>query len=347
VSPDKKSSRKGILRWLPGVLISAIAIYAIFKFVHFQDLEAAFSRASWQFILIIFMLDVISMMVRGIAWQSILGNKVTWKQAFFGVSEGYFLNNIFPLRAGELGRSLFVGKSSGLGTFHVLSTIVIERAFDIAFAAILVLVTLPLVVGLGWVRTVAFTALVIVIAALICMFLIARNRQKVTQWVEKLGTRWSFVSKRITPQISKLLDGLSSLTNPKQFLISFFWIGVTWVLWILIYNIMMWQILPDAPIWSGAFIGSILALGVAIPSAPAAIGVYEASMVAAVVILGGDESSALAIALIMHVLQFLSSGIFGLWGLAREGQSLSSIYARLQASEEAEIDPKAKVVEGR
>jgi uncharacterized protein (TIRG00374 family) len=319
-------------------LISAIAIYAIFKFVQFQDLKAAFAKASWQFILIVFTLDVLSMMVRGIAWQSILGNRVSWKQSFFGVSEGYFLNNIFPLRAGEIGRSVFVGKSSGLGTFHVLSTIVIERAFDIAFAAILLLVTLPLVVGMSWVKTVAFTALFIVVAALVGLFLVARNQHKVAGWVEKLGDRWKFVAKHITPQISKLLNGLSALTNPKQFLISLFWIAVTWAMWILIYDVMVWQVIPDAPIWSGAFVGSLLALGVAIPSAPAAIGVYEASIVAAVVILGGAESTALAVALIMHMLQFLSSAIFGLWGLARDGQNLSTIYSRLQSQKVEESD---------
>ncbi len=132
------------------------------------------------------------------------------------------------------------------------------------------------------------------------------------------------------------MDGLATLTNPKQFLISFFWIAVTWILWILIYDVMVWQVIPDAPIWSGAFVGSILALGVAIPSAPAALGVYEATMVAAVVVLGGDSSLALAVALLMHVLQFVSSAIFGLWGLIREGHSLASIYQRLSKSEDTE-----------
>lgn len=336
MSTPKRKSRNGFLRWLPGLLISAVAIYAIFKFVQFQDLKTAFAHATLQFILIIFALDVISMMERAIAWRSILGNKITWVQSFFGVSEGYFLNNIFPFRAGELGRSLFVGQSSGLGTFHVLSSIVIERAFDIALAAILVLVTLPLVVGLAWVKTVAFTALVIVVAALVCLFLIARNREAVAGWMEKIGSKNKFISKYLFPQFTKLMDGLATLTNPKQFLISFFWIAVTWILWILIYDVMVWQVIPDAPIWSGAFVGSILALGVAIPSAPAALGVYEATMVAAVVVLGGDSSLALAVALLMHVLQFVSSAIFGLWGLIREGHSLASIYQRLSKSEDTE-----------
>lgn len=343
MSDTKKKSRKINLRWLPGVLISAIAIYAIFKFVQFKDLATAFSKVGWLFILIVFSIDVITMMIRGIAWQYILGGKVTWAQSFFGVCEGYFLNNIFPLRAGELGRSIFVGKSSGLGTFHVLSTIVIERAFDIVIAAILILITLPLVVGLAWVKTVALVALAIVVALLVGLFLLARNREKVGAWMQKWGAEKRLISKFILPQMSKLMDGLAALTNPRQFLLSFFWIAVTWFMWVIVYDVMVWQVIPDAPIWSGAFVGSILALGVAIPSAPAALGVYEATMVAAVVVLGGNESSALAVALIMHVLQFISCGIFGIWGLAREGQSLSSLYSRLQIHDEEKTDPTAGV----
>lgn len=339
--PQKKW--KNLLRWLPGVLISAIALYAVFKLVQFQDLKSAFTTASWQFLGGIFVLDTISLLIRGKAWQTILGNKVNWKQAFFGVSEGYFLNNLFPFRAGEIGRSIFVGKSSGLGTFHVLSTIVIERAFDIAMAAILVLATLPLVVGMVWVKTIAITALVIVLAAIVGLFIIARNQEKVSTWIERIGKKNQFVEKYIVPQIYKLITGLSTLTQPKQFLLSFFWIAFSWFSWVVIYNVMVRQILPGAPLWTGAFIGSLLSLGVAIPAAPAALGVYEASMVAAVMILGGAESSALAYALLMHFMQFFTSAIFGIWGLVRERQSISSLMSTLKLGrEETPTDQETK-----
>jgi uncharacterized protein (TIRG00374 family) len=346
VNEKTKRKRKVNLRWLPGILVSAVAIYAIFKFVQFKDLAAAFSRVGWLFILIVFSIDVVTMMIRGVAWRCILGGKVTWAQSFFGVCEGYFLNNIFPLRAGELGRSIFVGKSSGLGTFHVLSTIVIERAFDIFIAAILILVTLPLVVGLTWVKAVALVALAIVVALLAGLYFLARYREKVAVWMQKWGANKRIISRYILPQLSKLMDGLAALTNPKQFLLSFFWIAVTWLMWVVVYDVMVWQVVPDAPFWSGAFVGSVLALGVAIPSAPAALGVYEATMVAAVVVLGGEESSALAVALTMHVLQFISCGIFGIWGLAREGQSLSSLYSRLLVQNQDQSDPTTSVGEG-
>lgn len=326
---------KSLLRWLPGVLISAIALYAVFKLVHFQDLKSAFQTTGWQFLLGIFVLDIVSLLIRGKAWQMILGKGVTWQQAFFGVNEGYFLNNLFPLRAGEIGRSIFVGKSSGLGAFQVLSSIVIERAFDVSFAAILALLTLPLVVGLAWVKTTALTILVVVIVALISLFFVARNQQTVATWLEKLAKNKPLLEKFVIPPVQKLITGFSTLTNPKQFFLSLLWMGFSWFSWVVIYNVMVRQFLPVAPLWAGAFVGAILALGAAIPSAPASLGVYEASMVAAVVVLGGNESSALAYALMMHFLQFISVGIFGIWGLIREGQSLRSLLSSINIRQES------------
>jgi uncharacterized protein (TIRG00374 family) len=333
----RSSSRwnwKNLLRWLPGVLISAIALYAVIRFLHIQDFKQAFSAASWQFILIEVFILVTSTMVRGQAWKTILGNKVTWKQAFFGIGEGYFLNNLFPFRAGEIGRSIFVGRASGLGTFHVLSTIVIERAFDVAMAAILLLATLPLVVGVAWVKTVAMIALFLVIMGLLALFLIAQNREKVTAWVKKISQHWAWGEKFVVPQLNKLMDGLSTLTHPGQFLLSLFWIALSWAMWVVLYDCLVWQIIPAAPWWSGAFVGSLLSLGVAIPSAPAAVGVYEASMTAALVIVGSSESIALAYAILLHVIQFIICAILGIWGLIRDGQSFASLMSQLKLGQD-------------
>lgn len=335
MSSEPKKSWKSVLRWLPGVLISAIALYAVFRLVQIKDFEKALKTASWQFILLVCVGLTLSMMVRGKAWQTILGNGVKWSPAFFGVSEGYFINNIFPLRAGELARSIFMGRKSGLGLFHVLSTIVIERAFDLELAAIMVLSTLPLVVGLAWVKTVALIALVVIIAMLFALFLIAQNREKVSGWVEKVSSQNKFLNKYIAPQINKLMDGLSTLTNAKQFILSFFWVFCSWVMWVIVYDFLVWQLVPGAPWWTGVFVGAILALGVAIPSAPAAVGVYEASMTAALVIVGANESAALVYAILIHVLQFTISMIFGLWGLIRDGQSLSSLMVDLKFKQKA------------
>jgi uncharacterized protein (TIRG00374 family) len=328
----KKSGWKQVLRWMPGVLISAIAIYAVFKFVKVEDLKNAFQTVKPGFILLICGISVIGYLIRGKAWQVILGKDVTFKQSFFGVSVGYFLNNVLPFRAGELARSFFVGRSTGKGTFYVLSTIVIERAFDLAFAAVYVIITLPFLLGMDWIKPVAIIALVLVFAALLILFLVARNKEKVLGWLNKISKPNKFFN-FLLPRIENIIDGFALLAHPSQFLLSLLWIGINWVVWTATYCFAVNAVIPGAPIWWGIFLTGVMALGVAIPSAPSALGVYEASFVAAIAILGGQTSTALAYAIILHLLAFTFSAIFGIWALIREGLGFSKILATFGSSE--------------
>jgi glycosyltransferase 2 family protein len=328
----KKSGLKNLLRWLPGVLISAIAIYAVLKFINFDDLKNAFQTVKPGFILMVCGISLIGYFLRGKAWQVILGKGVTFKQSFFGVSEGYFLNNVLPFRAGEIARSFFVGRSTGKGTFYVLSTIIIERAFDIAFAASYVIITLPFLLGMDWIKPVATIALILVFAALFILFLVARNKDKVLGWANKI-TKPNKIVKFILPRVESIIEGFSLLAKPSQFLLSLLWIGINWVVWTSSYCLVVRAVIPGAPIWWGVFLTGVMALGVAIPSAPSALGVYEASFVGAIAILGGQTGKALAYAIIMHLIAFVMAAIFGVWGLFREGLGFSKIFSTFGSSE--------------
>jgi len=265
---------KKIGRWLPGVLISAAALFALSRVVQWQDLVAAFKSANPLFLLAYLAITVISYMVRGKAWQTILGKPVTWKQAFFGVCEGYFINDILPFKLGEFARSIYVGRLSGLGTMRTFSSVVIERAFDVSIAAILVLITLPLVVEASWVKSVAMVALIAVLAALVLLYFMTRHQQKVIAWLENATQKRNFLRYKVVPQIEKLMQGFGMLTNPSQFLLSFLWIAATWAIWVSAYYLTILQITPAAPFWWGIFACSIIGLGVALPSATCRCGSF-------------------------------------------------------------------------
>jgi glycosyltransferase 2 family protein len=323
---------RNVRRWLPGVLISFIAIAALFQLSNWEDISLAFTALQPLNVAVAFLLIVISLGTRAMAWVVLLERRATLSKAFFTINLGYLLNNLFPLRAGEIGRALFMGRSTGVSPLHVLSTIVIERAFDLAMAAILLLTTLPLALGMTWARPVAIITLVVVISGLIALYLVARNNETVLGWIQRLGQRWSFVEKQVVPRIGSLLSGLSVLKRPSQFFLSFFWIALSWAIWVIVYWIMLLTIAPEAPFWWAIFVNAVLAMGVAIPAAPSALGVFEASIVAALALLGVTEG-ALGYAILMHIIQFALTGVFGFWALLQEGRSLTSIFGEIQARE--------------
>ncbi|MEA4908927.1 MAG: flippase-like domain-containing protein [Chloroflexi bacterium] len=324
---------KGARRWLPGVVISIVALFLVFRLASWQDLSTAFESLRLLNVVIAVALTLISLGTRALAWRITLRGKASLRQAFFIINEGYLLNNLFPLRAGEFGRAVFMGQASGMGPFHVLSTIVIERIFDLAMAATLLLITLPLALGMAWARPVAIVTLILVVVGLVLMYLAARYNQWVQDFVSRLGARWPLVQKQVIPRIGSLLNGLSVITDPLRFLAAFSMIAISWVIWVVIYYVMLIPIVPQAQFWWAAFADGVLALGIAIPSAPAALGVFEAALVGALSLLDVNVSAATAYAISMHFLQFVVTGLLGLWGLVLEGHSLSAVFSQAKSRE--------------
>lgn len=338
-----KKNKGGSIWWriVPGILISLLAVYAVLQFVNPQDLKNALSTVKIEFVLAVVGFNVVSLLLRGKAWQTILDKKITFWQGFFGVSEGYFLNNILPFRAGEFGRSFFVGKSSGLGTMYTLSSIVIERALDIGFAAILLVLTLPNLTGLDWMKPIAFIALAVVLIGFAGLFLLSRMKEKVIAWISRHEDKSRFYS-FVIPLLRNLIEGFSTIKRPSQFLLVLFWIAICWAVWSGLYYFTLIQVIPGEPFWTGAFVCSLLALGIAIPSAPAALGVFEAALTGAIVLLGGTTSSAFGYALVVHLIHFIVAGILGMWGLSRDQANLSTIFNVILKKKSSKESPETE-----
>jgi glycosyltransferase 2 family protein len=330
----KPSLWRDARRWLPGVLISLVALFVLFQLAHWNwaDLIQSWAAFQWSTLAAIVVLTLLSLLTRAMLWRTLLKERATVSQSFFIINIGYMLNNLFPLRAGEIGRAVFMGSATRLSPFHVLSTIVIERAFDLVMAAILTLITLPLALGQDWMRPVATVTLLLVVSLLVVLFLMARYRDRVRQIALRIGARSAFVQKWVIPQVNALLEGLEALTDVRRFLTALLWVVLCWTLWVSIYYVGILSIAPGAPLWWGMFTDAILALGVAIPSAPAALGVFEASMVAALTILGVAYAPALAYAFLMHFIQFVTTAILGFWGLGREGKSIGNLWSEIRLS---------------
>ncbi len=333
MQPKKKSFWRKAVRWLPGVVISIIALAVVLSLSKLENIGLAFKALQPINLIVATVLTVVSLGTRAMAWRTLLQGRPSLKQSFFIINIGYLLNNILPLRAGELGRAVFMGRATKLSPFQVLSTIVIERAFDLVMAATLLLSTLPLALGMQEYYAVALITLGLVFAGLIALYLAARNPKPVTTWMERVGGRWGLVRKYVLPQLEAVLKGFAVLTRPSQFFLSFFWIAISWGIWVLIYYAMLLTIAPHAPLWWAAFVDSVLAMGIAVPSAPSGLGMFELSITGALGILGAS-AGALGYAILMHVFQFILTGILGLWGLLMQGRSLSSLFSEIRATGE-------------
>jgi uncharacterized protein (TIRG00374 family) len=301
----------------------------VFSLIDLRKFGQAVQQADLRFLVAGLLSEFLWLAVRSFVWRTLLQNKASYKDTFISINEGYLLNNILPFRLGELGRAFLLGRKAHLDFWQVLPTILIERLLDLAIAAGLLLSTLPFVIGVAWAKQAAIITGIAVLVGLVVIYIMARNRQRVVGWVDRLGEHWALVKKLAGQRVSAFFDGLEILTDGKLFLRALLWVALNWIVSFLQYYLFLRAFFPDPhPLWVLFALG-VGSMGIAAPSSPGAIGVFEASIVVALLVFKLDASPATAFALTVHFSAYIITGLIGGYGLYKDGESLSSLYTRL------------------
>jgi len=307
-----------------------VAIFLLIRFTNWPEVLKAISQINlvWLFPAILFF--IASVGLRAWAWMILLQKKVNYGRVYLTLNEGYLLNNIFPFRLGELGRAFILSETTKLSGFFVLSTIVIERTYDLAIAAGLFLATLPYVFAIERGQSIAVSVLVIVILGLFGMFALARNRHWIKSKLEDFSLQRFVIRDRIVPRIDSFLSGLGVLAKWDQFLLSVLLMVLSWIFGGLELIFLSQSFGVDLEIWMVGFILGMISLGIAIPSAPAGLGVFEVAAVGAFSLIGLSTSAGLAIAFVSHFISITFTGVVGMYGIFRDGESITGLYQHLR-----------------
>ena len=327
---------KSARRWLPGLAISLIAILAIIHFVDLDRFIAAVRSANYWLIILSIVISVVWLLVRGIVWRTLLRQRASFRDVFWTLSEGYLLNTFLPFRLGEVGRAFLLGRKARLGFMDVLSTIIIERVLDLAFSAAILLSAVPFVVGAAGAGRIALVIGALVVAGMVILYVLARNRAWALAFYQRASARWPKLQRMGGNMLDSLFSGLAILTDGWLFVRFLFWMALDWVIAIGQFMLLLLAFYPQARLlWSLFGLGAV-AFGNAIPSLPGAVGTYEGALGGALTILSGDQSTALAVALTAHLTGVVVTGLLGAYALSREGETLMGVYRQLRKRQEQE-----------
>jgi uncharacterized protein (TIRG00374 family) len=310
------------------LVISIAAIILVYYIVDWERFFKALKLADYRIIIVAIGVSVLWLVVRAIAWRTLLREQATFSQVFFTVNEGYLLNNILPFRLGEIGRAFILSRKASIGFWEVFSSIIIERILDLAIAVSVLLITIPFIVGADWALQAAFGVGTLVIIGFLLLYLLARKRESAIKHFNLLSEKWPILNKFGSERVEAFFNGLAVLTDGKRFLKAIFWMLTDWGIAIIQYFLILLAFYPTGKILWSIFSLSGAALGMAAPSSPGAVGVFELSIVAALSVFGIEASIALAIAIAAHLIQFLVTGLLGAIGFIRDGESLLGIYRR-------------------
>jgi uncharacterized protein (TIRG00374 family) len=237
---------------------------------------------------------------------------------------GYMVNNILPLRAGEIVRVYVVARRSRHGFWTALATLVVERVLD-GLAIVVILAGLIFVVPvprqLEWA---AIVLLAIDVAAMTALVLLAVAPARLRRVLRRVLRRWPRLAERALRTHDTFGRGLEGVRTPGHLAPLAAWTLVVWCLaaaaaWAVIRAVNL-----DLGWIAGWTVLAFVGLGVSIPSAPGFIGVFHAAAILALGLFGVSPATSGAYAILFHASQYIPVTLVGWAFLLREHVSLTT-----------------------
>ena len=328
-------SRNKVLSAAAAVAITGVFLWLALRKVEFAALAVTLSSAHLIWLVPMFGIIFLDLFVRAARWRVLLSRTrrepaPVW-DLFKLEAIGLAVNNVLFLRLGELARAGLAARRLGIPAAAALASVAIERAHDVAALLTIFIFASTSARGIVPVAVVRGSALLLAAAiAALAVLAVAESSLASGGLLEKLLRRWP----RVHRLVEQLAMGAAVLRSPAA------------AVQAAALSLALWSV--DAALyWAGAYalgLGgvmdyprAILTLSwagavSAIPAAPGSIGTFEAFVASILGKFGATPESALAYALMTHMIMYLLVTVVGLIFLSREGVSLAQLRAEVEGN---------------
>lgn len=234
---------------------------------------------------------------------------------FWAFMMSFAVNNILPAKLGELAKAFYLRKSCGFPLSQSLSMVFWERFFDLNAILLMAMgvafaydvwIFLPLLLGVAGIW-----------AVLIFCHLYTDLAARLLEYIptDKLSGFAIEVKRELLKGISPVFLALLGLYT-----------CLCWALYLASsLVILIWVAGLPLTLGQAVAVFVISGLGMALPSSPGSLGVFEAACVFSMGLFGIDKEAALAAGIILHMVQYIPTTSVGFFVMARDGVSLASL----------------------
>jgi hypothetical protein len=317
--------------------ISLVLLWLTLRDVEFSRLVAILSRANYWWLIPALVCHFTCLIARSERWRVLLGREqVDLGSAFWVMNIGYLISNVAPLRIGDPARAVIIDQQCKVGIPRALSTVVVERLFDVLTILLATVLLIPFMQLPDWALGGARAFGVVGFLALAGIAVLLTQRA----WTERILIAALARLPRLSPdkwlaRWRNLMSGLDALNSARGVLIVVGWSLVTWAAMIGIFWTILQVFFPGSSLVPATFLVCVEAVGWAVPAAPGNWGAFDKIAREALVgPFGYPIEPAVGYALINHLFAYLLANAVGLIGLMRYGLSLGEISARAQKATE-------------
>jgi uncharacterized protein (TIRG00374 family) len=307
---------------LIGLLISAFFIYLVLPSLHLPDVWHSLQSANYWWILPGVGVYFVGLWARTWRWHYMLRHlkPIPLRRLFPVVCIGYFGNNVYPLRAGEVIRSYVLKRKEEIAMTSSLATVIIERVFDGLVMLLFVFLALPFAPLPQNFRNLVIILTVLLLLATAVFIWMAVRPQRVANFYNWLATRLlpGRIRIRTDDLYERFMQGLQSLNSGADVLMIF---GTSIVVW-LMETIKYWFVMHAFP-FEVSFIvlmlmNGLVNLATTLPSAPGYIGTFDGPGIETLFAFGVERNLAASYTFTLHAALWLPVTLLGGYYFWRE-----------------------------
>ncbi len=316
--------------WI-GLAITLLFLALLFYRTSPAEIVASLRNANYFLIIPAVAIYFVGFWFRVVRWAYIMRpiNAIPSSRLFSITVIGYAVNNLLPLRIGELVRAYLVGEREGVSKSAALGTIVVERIFD-GLALVFFILVISLFMPMGdWLRALTIVMTAVFLGFLAIFILVgaspARTQKAFAPAARFLPERWG---KILLGLVANFIEGVKILHSPGRLIVVFAYSLLFWAIeaamsWVLAFAFGVSQPYPVF------VIGTATAnLATTLPSTQGGIGPFEYLFKQSLVLFGTPDSLATSFAVVLHAVLLVPVILLGLVFLWTGNISLSQLTQR-------------------
>lgn len=299
------------------------------------EITSAFQQADYRSLPAIWTCLVLFYCLKAIRWQLLLepiGKFRPLRDLLPSVMIGFAFNNVLPAHLGEFVRVYVFSRQSGVSRTAVLTSIVLERIFDVIAILGFLMLGLFLVKAPDLDERIVSSAMFFGVAVgfgLLGAAIYLIWTRPVVLFVEGCLRRIPFLPPTIGQKVANLLEtgaaGLASLRSGRLLsgilLTSF----LQWMLNGLTIHLSLWAFGIDTSLSVSAIVLGVTAIGVTIPSSPGYFGVIQFCFLLVLSLFVQDKEAVFAASIYYHMAQWIPVTIIGMFYFLRAGLKVADV----------------------
>ena len=307
---------RGWLKHAAGALITVICVVVIARQVNLDQVLDAIRHFNWPYLVFGIAFLAGGYLLRVLRWSLLLGATgapVRFRNCLAPFLGSIALNNVLPLRLGDLVRAFVFPAAMGVPKTTATSSLVMERLID------LMTLLCCLAIGLFAIRTAqvppmisesALTLAVVGGVALVSSFLLSGTLARMLETAAARRPAGDRAGKVMTA-VAGLLRGFDAMSRPRvlgsTLLISMLvWVGESGLFYFMMRGCGL-----DASPPMALLVMAIATLSTLVPSSPGYVGPFHLAAFTAISLVGGTTAQAGSFAVLCHLALWLPTTLAG------------------------------------